>query len=145
MSPSGSVAFEIAGLHGHLPDEAWDRLEDVVRRFEAAWHAGQEPSLTSFLPGPADNREGQSERRALLLELIQTDLECRLKSGQTARVEQYLESYPELREWPAAILGLLAAEHRLRSRVETGLTLAEYRERFPQYEPTLRVLLGQAP
>jgi serine/threonine protein kinase/predicted ATPase len=74
-----------------------------------------------------------AEGDALLVELVHIDLEFRLKAGQAARVESYLSRYPHLNGVSAVLLDLLEAEHGLRSRGETGISLDEYRERFPAY------------
>ena len=48
--------------------------------------------------------EGLQPRSAVLVELVHIDLECRLKTGEPARVESYLERFPELSQdlWDAA-------------------------------------------
>jgi serine/threonine protein kinase len=71
------------------------------------------------------------------VELVHIDLECRLKAGEVARVEDYLRRYPELTEQPDAGAALASAEYRLRRRSEPGLTLTEYLRRFPHYRRRL--------
>ncbi|MBY0522202.1 MAG: serine/threonine protein kinase [Gemmataceae bacterium] len=123
-----------------LDSAAWAALEPVIRRFEEAWRAGQRPAIEDYLPaeGPA--------RRALLLELVHADLECRLKAGDAARVEDYLH-YPELATDREALLDLIRAEHHLRQRKEPELDLSAYGERFPQCRGDLHFTLpaGEAP
>ena len=72
-------------------------------------------------------------RRVLLIELVHTELEFRLKSEEAARVEEYLARYPELAGDRTAVVGLLAAEYGLRKRVEPDARLDEYVERFPSF------------
>ncbi len=86
-------------------------LEQRVDRFETAWRDGQQPLLSDFLPA------GEIERRATLLELVHTDLECRLQAGQTVRAEEYLQQYPELREEQAAMAELIETASRLGRRI----------------------------
>ena len=57
-----------------FPSEAWQRLEPLLRRFEAAWVRGQRPPLDDYLP------DDPGERRAALVELAHADLEWRLKA-----------------------------------------------------------------
>ena len=114
-----------------LTSEQWAAREQVVRRFEEAWRHGPPPRLEDYLPA------GQRDRRAVLLELVHTDLEYRLKDGAQARVEEYLARFPELSDDPAAELELITAERDLRRRREPGLALEEYWERFPQYRAEL--------
>jgi serine/threonine protein kinase len=110
------------------------RLERAVDRFEDAWQRGERPALEAYLPanGP--------ERARVLVELVHVDLERRLKAGEAARVEGYLERFPELRQ-DATVLGLLAAEHRLRRRREADVTAEEYQRRFPDHRDALASLL----
>jgi WD40 repeat protein len=81
------------------------------------------------------------ERRAALVHLVHIDLERRLKAGEAARVEDYLERYPELAHDPAVMLDLVAAEYRQRRRREPRVTATDYLERFPQLAPQLEPLL----
>jgi WD40 repeat protein/tRNA A-37 threonylcarbamoyl transferase component Bud32 len=93
-----------------LPDEEALLLERRLRDFETAWKRGQRPALEDYLP------PGSGPRRALLLELVHTDLEYRLKSGEEAGVEAYLRRFPELAQDPEAVRGLREREHDLRGR-----------------------------
>jgi predicted ATPase len=111
--------------------EDWLALKDVVGRFENAWRQGPRPVIDDYLPA------GDPLRSRVLTELVHIDLELRLKAGEAARVEEYLASYPGLAGDRAVILALIAAEHELRRRRESGLTLDEYLERFPQYRAEL--------
>ena len=74
----------------------------------------------------------QGRPRTLLIELVHTELELRLKSREAARVEEYLARYPELADDRAAVLGLIAAEYGLRRRGEPDPPLDEYLAAFPQ-------------
>ncbi len=85
-------------------------LEQRVDRFETAWRDGQHPRLCNFLPA------GEMERRAALLELVHIDLEFRLKAGESARAEEYLQQYPELGEDQAALIELIETASRLGQR-----------------------------
>jgi hypothetical protein len=107
-------------------DDAWLRREPIIRRFEDAWRRGPPPAIDDFLPpNPAD-------RRAVLIELVHADLEYRLKAGEAARVEGYVERYPELRDDPQVVLDLAVAEYEQRRRQEPELRWHSYQERFPQ-------------
>src|SRR5436190_13901659 len=118
-----------------LPSENWSELGRIIKAFEAAWQRGERPSIDAFLPA------GAAERRALLMELVHTDLECRAKAGDKIRVEEYLGSYPELAEDSGAVLDLIVAEYRQRRRREADLTPAEYCHRFPPFSAQLLELL----
>src|SRR5262245_15065757 len=102
-------------------------IEQIIDRFEDAWERGERPDIDAHLP------DGE-ERLPLLIELVHIDLERRLKTGETARIESYVERYPELAE--AAILTeLVSAEFELRRRADPTLTAADYASRFPQLGP----------
>src|SRR5690348_12904619 len=97
-----------------LPDASlasWELCERILDRFESAWQRGERPAIDDFLPP-------DGERTAVLLELVHADLECRLKAGEPARVEEYLRRYPALAALPETVLTLLAAEYELRRRRE---------------------------
>src|SRR5262249_61321186 len=68
----------------------WPALEGVIKRFEEAWRRGLHPVIEAYLP------DDEELRQALLIELVHTELEFRLKSKEAARVEEYLARYPEL-------------------------------------------------
>src|SRR5262245_23990610 len=116
---------------GQLANPSWDDCEDLIQSFEEAWHGGERPSIDAFLRG-----EGAG-RRALLVELIHVDLEFRLKAGEEARVESYLQAYPELDPDCPTILGLVASEYEARKRRQEPVEVAEYQRRFPEYEREL--------
>jgi tetratricopeptide (TPR) repeat protein len=113
----------------------WQACEAAIRRFEAAWQNGP-PEIAAFLPN------AEPQRSAALAELIQVDLEFRLKRGERARVESYLQQFPELTADRAALLDLVRAERALRCASELSLDQREYGSRFPDLaaelnEPTV--------
>src|SRR5271165_1432442 len=74
-----------------LDVELWRKVDDFVQRFEEAWQKGGRPQIDDFLPvGP------ERLRQAVLVELVEVDLERRLMAGEPARRENYLQRYPEL-------------------------------------------------
>jgi predicted ATPase len=115
----------------HAADEGGSWLEEAVRHFEDAWRQGARPALDDFLPVPPECRQ------LLLVELVHTDLELRLKAGERARVEDYLARYPELAGDRAAVLDLIASEYELRRRGDPCLSADEYARRFPQLHADL--------
>src|SRR6266567_2066327 len=117
--------------------EDWAALEDAVERFVSAWRQGPRPAPEDYLPAEGALRD------AVLVELVHTDLELRLKAGEAARVEEYLARHPGLAGDPAAVVELIAAEYDLRQRGEPALSLDEYQQRFPQYGADLPGRLGR--
>jgi serine/threonine-protein kinase len=136
------MTHPISGSAGG-PADASARLEDIVERFENAWQHSHPPDLKDYLPA------SPSLRFAVLKELAHVDLEFRLKAGDAARVETYLNSYPELASDPQAIVTLIRAEYRLRQRSDPAVTPEEYARRFPGLSADLTGLLdtghGQGP
>jgi WD40 repeat protein len=122
------------GSPADLSRTAWLRFKEAVDRFEEGWQEGRRPLIEDYLPAAPD------ERRLLLAELVQVELEYRLKAGEAARVEEYWQRYPELRHEPAAF-ALIAAEYGLRRRREPALAPAEYVARFPEH--AARLLAGK--
>ena len=110
------------------PAEDWQILKSAIKRFESAWRDAPRPGIDDYLPA------GSPIRSQVLLELVHIDLELRLKSGESARIEEYMTRYPELNGDRPAALGLIAAEHSLRLRREPTLSFHEYVERFPHLQ-----------
>jgi serine/threonine protein kinase/Flp pilus assembly protein TadD len=78
--------------------------------------------------------------------LVHAELECRLKAGEPARVEEYLRRYPALGDVRETVLALVVAEYEFRHRREPALDPAEYDRRFPSLagELTQRLRLAAA-
>ncbi len=112
--------------------------EPIIEEFESALRRGELPDIGSFVAA----RGGDF---ATLIELVHVDLEFRLKAGKTARVEEYLYVYPQLRSHSAALLDLLVAEFEFRSRTDPALQSREYEQRFPALIHELRRRLPAAP
>jgi predicted ATPase len=110
-----------------IGDAGWSSLEGPIKQFVQAWREGRRPAIEDYLP------TGGPWRSPLLVELVHTELELRIKAGEAARAEEYLARYPALRDDRAAAVSLIAAEHDLRRRAEPALDLDEYLRRFPQY------------
>ena len=115
----------------HATDAGTFNLEAVIERFEDAWQRGLYPPIDAFLP------TDRAQRLSVLIELIHTDLEYRCRAGEPARVEEYLQRYPELASDDDVVLGLLATECETRHGCAGRVTLEEYLQRFPAYRERL--------
>ncbi|MCA9078180.1 MAG: protein kinase [Planctomycetaceae bacterium] len=111
--------------HERLTASDRQRLDAIVERFEGALDSDGQPSIEELLP------DEEPLRMAVLIELVHADLEHRLKAGQSARVEEYLEGFPSLKEDPSIVQDLVQTEFRAREMHEPGLLPNEYRKRFP--------------
>jgi tetratricopeptide (TPR) repeat protein len=121
------------------PSSADARRIQLLYRFEDAWRGGPAPALDDYLP-PTDD----PLRRSLLVDLVHVDLEWRLRTDPAARLERYLQRYPELAADGEALAGMLEAEHRLRRQCGEQVTPSEYQQRFPGLAPDLLARLHGA-
>jgi serine/threonine-protein kinase len=110
-------------------------LEALIKRFELAWQAGARPSIEQYLS------DAPLDRTLVLRELVHADLEYRLRAGDAARVEEYLERFPELLADTGELIELVAAEYRYRQHLNQQPTASEFVERFPQYGEALKSIL----
>ena len=115
-----------------LTTNAWQRRNEIVRRFEDAWRAGRRPAIEDFLPPEEPDRHG------VLVELVFVDMERRLDIGDAVRVETYLNRYPELQRDTAVALELIVGEYQLRRSRGEAVGEAEYLQRFPDFRDDLR-------
>jgi tetratricopeptide (TPR) repeat protein len=114
------------------PDDPTAEVEVIVRRFREAWQTDVIPSIDEYLPpGPAG-------RQATLSALVQADMECANQTGETVRLDPYLERYPELLDDRAVLLALLQVEFCVRFQREPELSISEYEARFPGLGHLLR-------
>src|SRR5205823_12864823 len=99
-------------------------LEQLIDAFEDAWERGAPPDIDAHLPAGTD-------RLPALVELVHIDLERRLKAGEDARVESYVQRFPDLEE-SSILIELAAAEFQLRRPRDPTVAIEEYSRRFPQ-------------
>ena len=76
--------------------------------------------------------------------MVHVDLEYRLRAGQAARVEEYLARFPALTDDRDVMLGLVAAEYEWRRRRESGLAVADFVRRFPEFDGDLPDRIAKA-
>ncbi len=128
----------------HLTTHEWDRLQEFVDRFEIAWQelatAGDTVAVDGFLPPPDDPL-----RKAVLHELIKTDLEICWRRGLTPKLEDYREQFPELGPVDTLSPLLIYEEYHVRQRYGDKPPLNSYQERFPEQFATLQRLLLEQP
>ena len=95
----------------------------------ARWRVASETApadLEQFLPPLEAPHRGQ-----VLSELVVAELQARIRLGQPARAEEYLERFPELRDHTSCLPKLVATELQARRQVGETIDEAEYRRRFP--------------
>ena len=106
-------------------------LSSIVARFERAWQAGRVPAIDQFLG------DSSVDRRSLLVELVHTDLEYRLKAGEQVSVEDYLRQHPELEANGPELVALIEAEYSHRRLLGHTLQVEHYLNRFPRFRTYL--------
>lgn len=104
-----------------------ENLEDTIDQFEKDWPQLTRQQVTETLDHYRDNFDA-------FLEFVFTDLELRLKAGEAARVEEYLERWPVLYD---VVEELVFSELSIRERREPYLIMEEFSKRFPDCEPWL--------
>ena len=93
------------------------RLNDIVYQFDNEWRSGRRPEIEKYL-----SQETESKFRLIVLrELVCIDLEYRLKAKETARIESYIERFPELQD-DQATLELIAHENLVRSNLNPSVS-----------------------
>ncbi len=125
---------------GHLKPDEWERLQDLLDRFEAAWQGASSVDLAEFLPGPEDHLRGPA-----LHELIKTDLEIRWRRNLKIQLEDYLAEFPELGTSRSLSPRLLYEEYRVRHLHGDKPDLARYWEHYPEQFAELQRLVQQEP
>jgi tRNA A-37 threonylcarbamoyl transferase component Bud32 len=118
--------------------------EPSIAGFEQAWLASEIPPIRTYL----DNNRPitPQQTRALLMELINIDLEFRWKSRALKKpdrllVEDYLQDFPELGSAGQVPIGLVAEEYRARRQWGDKPNHESYFQRFPAHvEELARVL-----
>lgn len=103
----------------------------LVTQFEESWANKTRPSIDACLPANGE------ERRAILEQLVHIDLDNRLRIGDPARVEEYLERYPELEREESTVLALIWTEYESRQSSGPTASEGEYVRRFPRYRGQL--------
>ncbi len=115
-------------------------LEKSIASFEDQFLSGQNPDIVDFIT------PNEAEISPLFGELLHTDLELRLRSGENARVEDYTARFPKIASLTELIEELLKTEYKVRSKFEPGLRIEEYAQRFPELYQSLPTdsLLGDS-
>ena len=108
-----------------------DSLEELLEQFEQDFANGNAPDIAQFSKSRA---EGHGE---LLAELVHTELELRLRTGEHARVEGYLDRFPELSQDQQVMRDLVRTEFNVRRNFDPACRLEEYVLRFPDMRQSL--------
>ena len=136
------------------PTHHWEELAQRLDDFLAAWEKveapnGTPPAIKNFLPA-----QPPALRRLVLVELIKTDMEKRVKveaadssiqpTVSLKRLETYAVQFPELREAATGEppVDLIYEEYHVRRAAGESVAAKDYFQRFPKSQEGLRKLLG---
>ena len=100
------------------------KSEQIISQYEDEMFRGANPDLSDYLQQhPHDD--------GLLRELLNTDIELRIRKGESARVESYLQRFPKVSDHSQWIEELIATEYRTRKQFDPDFKFSEYVVRFP--------------
>jgi WD40 repeat protein/serine/threonine protein kinase len=119
--------------------EIWTHWELVIERFEDAWQRGESPSIEEH----AQSSVGDLGLE-LVRELAHIDLEYRFKRHESARVDSYFATFPQLLSHFETASELIRTEFRFRKRSGEQPSAADYASRFPQFAESIPSILGGA-
>lgn len=124
-----------------LTSEQWRDLKECASRLEKTFLAGDTSvDLQRFLPPPE-----AAHRRAVLIELIKTEMEARYVAGKRCLIEEFLERFPELGAAEKLPASLVYEEYRARWVYGDQPPLDDYGKRFPKQFDLLRQLVLKNP
>lgn len=117
---------------GHISAVDQKTVEKIVEQFEVAWQMAASPVIEDFVP------ETEHLRIVVIIELVHSDLDFRIKAGERVRIEEFLNRFPELHKDDETFRELVEAEYHIRQRQEPLLNTSEYWTRFPEQHQLLR-------
>lgn len=148
----------MASQASYAADSISAQWEDILFRFDEAWHSGDEPDIGHYVDIALPTLAGEAQLD-LLAELVMIDLECRWRKGMSRRstddegaattivrprepgsaplpvrprIEDYVERFAQLRQAPPDRLAeLVAQEYRVRQRWGDHPRSDEFASRFP--------------
>ncbi|HWB08738.1 MAG TPA: hypothetical protein VG826_05925 [Pirellulales bacterium] len=97
----------------------------------AAWRAGGEPDLESFVAGLSEVAPRDLEV------MIRIDLAARRQRNDHTPAEEYLRRFPAVAADPELALDVIYGEYLARERAGEQPKLAEYQTRFPALAQSL--------
>ena len=127
-----------AGTEDYNPSQ----VHQIVSDFEQTLMQDPDVCMDDFLQGDG------AFRWHLLIELIHTDLEMRLRKGQDIETYQYLEKYPAILKSPRDIDSLLKTELEWRNHQGLPLDQKKMEKLYPDHLPLIRqqfIRLGKMP
>ena len=127
-----------------MADESFVKLDEIADTFEQQLEQDERPQIEDFLSGLAD----EAQRLAVLRELIEIELEFRLRRGPVLAVasptvllvDDYIRRFPQLAACDHVVRELAIAEYRARHRFGDAPPMEAFVERFPRCPVTKQEL-----
>ncbi|MDA0833716.1 MAG: protein kinase [Planctomycetota bacterium] len=113
------------------------RLNQILQQYESDSEAGSSPDISQYIP------PDQRLRLPVMVELVLTDLEYRYKADESKRLEDYVQSFPDLLNERETFKQLISAEYELRNNRNEIVFPCEYRDRFPDQLDALHEIFGE--
>lgn len=117
-----------------MKESSRESLERIVEQFESVWHSAERQRIEDCITA-ADTQA--VDRQELILELVHAELELRLKTGDAARIEDYLDRFPELAANRDCLLELVRAEFEIRRNLDSSVEIKEFAARFEDLKAEL--------
>jgi serine/threonine protein kinase len=115
-----------------------DRVDHAVQSLEDEWRQHGDVPLDRFWTEQKRQLESDSgESTVMLTELVRTDLRCRFARGQTPRVADYLERFPQLESANSRVLSLIYEEFCLAEERGNGVDVDSFCQRYPRWKDSL--------
>jgi serine/threonine protein kinase/WD40 repeat protein len=119
--------------NGFPPQDDLPRPAGPAQQLWRQWRQGRRPDLGSFLA------QAGALAPLQLLAVLRVDQRERWQSGETVRVEDYLQAFPALQADAGHLLELAYGEFLLRESVGETPTLADYVARFPRCADEMKI------
>jgi serine/threonine protein kinase len=100
-------------------------VDSLCDRFEDALRAGERPVLDAWL------REAGSDASAALADLVDLDLDHRIRTGESITAADYFARFPELLADPTIAVRLVSTEFQAARARQPGVSEADFRYRYP--------------
>ena len=108
------------------------QVHQIASDYEQSLLADAKVRLESFLRGDG------AFRWNLLVELIHTDLEIRLRKGEDVSLSSFIEKYPEIQSSPKDIDSLIKTELQWRNHQGLPLDREKMERLYPDHIPLIR-------
>jgi serine/threonine protein kinase len=119
-----------------LPADDQQKLQSWLDALQTSWSQERLSAIVALLP-----ESGDSLRPVALSEIVKADINRQWQSGQEVRLEDYLDTYPELGTTDTVPAELVYAEFEARRQAGHAPDINELAGRFPAQAEILKALV----